>query len=85
MLVRIVNERTNIDKFIDCSFAQIVPDKARKEVFLSVRVDKEDTTYNLSYADKIYFMNNNGKTIHSDCRCLDSEVMHKPSKEAEAF
>lgn len=83
MLVRILNERTNIDKFFDCDFAQVIPNEVRKEVLLNVRVDKVDTTFTLSYADQIYFMNNNGKTIHSDYRCLDSEVMHKPSKEVE--
>lgn len=73
MIVRILNEKLDFDGFYDCEYANIYPNDTG-EFFLSCgNQGRTDRTRGLQPGDEIYYMNNFGKTIHSDCRMLVSK------------
>ena len=77
MIVRINNGY--IDKFFDCVSASIIPDieplkpgekgePPKRFNIIFIWVNGKDSTFTLCEGDKIYYMNNEGKTINSDMR-----------------
>lgn len=71
MLVRILNYGMDYDKWFDCRTASVVLTENKKKEFCLIMefVNGTDATIVLDKGDEIYYMNNEGKTIHKDYRC----------------
>lgn len=73
MIVKIRNESHDNVRLTDCVSACVVPDNdgpGGKECFIIIYdfSNGKDATYPLSPGDKIYFMNDSGRTIDKDFR-----------------
>jgi len=71
MFVRIMKETTKddwFDKTIECNVAHVMTEKNEngKAIGILLIVDG-DVTYSLDKGEVIYYMNNQGKTIHKAC------------------
>jgi len=73
MIVRIINNKADSDKFWECFSASIVKtgEAANEPVEYSLYIESQQlgsVTIQLSQGDQVYYMNNEGKTINSDMR-----------------
>lgn len=70
MIVRILNDKQVTDKFYDCRNSCIKESEQKSEEFLLILEFTTGETIEvlLGSGDKVYYMNNDGNTIHADCR-----------------
>lgn len=76
MIVRLLNEKRNSDKFFDCVRSDVFEEtldpgneQPIKRFYLVTEFEYGgDCTFELSAGDEIYYMNNAGKTIARDLR-----------------
>ena len=69
MIVRILNERLDMDRFFDCRDTCIGKMDKEGEFFIMFEFDSgESIEIALTAGDAIYYMNDSGSTVHSDCR-----------------
>lgn len=73
MVVRVINAEEDFDGFYDCECANVYSDNMGGFFLSCGRSGKKDWTRKLRSGDEIYYMNDSGKTIHSDCRMLKSK------------
>ena len=69
MIVRILNKKTDTDKLFDCRNSCLRKQKIEKTEEYSLIfefVDEKSIEVILSSGDEIYYMNDNGKTVHAD-------------------
>ena len=83
MIVRILNRKTDRDKFFDCRNSCLRKVKRIADVTNKITEDTEELSLILEFksdsvievvldaGDEIYYMNNNGKTVHADYRLLN--------------
>lgn len=73
MIVRILNKEKDSDKFYDCRNTCVRGGvgKEGKETHLDIEFTSgQSIEIILAHGDAIYYMNEVGKTIHSDCKML---------------
>ncbi len=73
MIIRVLNRKTDTDKFFDCRNSCILKTKHQNPEELSLIlefVSGGDIELVLGVGDEIYYMNDSGKTIHADYRSL---------------
>ena len=81
MIVRILNRKTDRDKFFDCRNSCFR--KVKRIASVDNKITTEEPSLILEFVnekaievvldsgDEVYYMNNNGKTIHADYRMLN--------------
>jgi hypothetical protein len=75
MIVKVEGSNLKIKKIIDCNVATILPDGAESSGNrLICEFDDYEDEFLLSEGDKVFFMNNQGKTIDSDYRMVPVRV-----------
>lgn len=78
MIVKTVNGE--VVRFVDCVSAAVIPDiqeeESGKQLFSIVYCfeNGRDATYPLSAGDKIWYLNENGRTIDRDFRMCCQEL-----------
>lgn len=65
MIVRILNQKTNSDRFFDCRSSCLNTTSEKPTLILEFAIEKPIEVM-LSSRDEIYYMNNSGKTVHAD-------------------
>lgn len=70
MIVRILNQEEDRDRFYDCRNTCLMRNANKPEETLLIFefLPGQNITVVLRAGDKIYYMNDAGKTVHSDCR-----------------
>ena len=78
MIVKVENEDGKFVRWDECRDACITEDKdGPKGAFLLIchYLDGSEVIYGLERMSRVYFMNNDGKTIDQDCRmCAPEKV-----------
>lgn len=77
MIVKTVNG--DVVRFVDCVSATVIPDiqkKDEKQRFSIVYCfeNGRDATFPLSLGDKVWFLNENGRTIDKDFRMCGQKI-----------
>ena len=73
MIVRILNRKTETDKFFDCRNSCLCKCQTNKPEEWSLILEftgDHSIEQVLGKGDEIYYMNDNGKTVHADYRML---------------
>ena len=74
MIAKVENEDGKFVRWDDCKSACIAEDITGPQggyVLICHYTDGTDATYSLDRMAKVYFMNNDGKTIDQDCRMCE--------------
>ena len=73
MIVRILNQKADSDKFLDCRNTCLRKTKdGGFSLLFEYEKDKTDEII-LNSGDEIYYMNDNGKTVHVDRRLFNKQ------------
>jgi len=73
MIVRILNKKEDTDKFFDCRNSCLCkgqPHKPEEWSLIFEFTGDHSIELVLGEGDEIYYMNDNGKTVHADYRML---------------